>query len=219
MLLGLIVLALLVVGGGAWYVFQDNGAGSAEPVGTTRAGFTLTSYDSTQGSPKAPLLVVEYGAPTCPVCARFDSTVFPEFKKNWIDTGKAYYVFRMYPLSAVDVAAENIARCLPHDQYFAFIDLLYRNQAKWDPDGNTIPDVHGALIQMAQLGGLSAEKADACMQDQAAQKRVADSAADAEKNYMIDHTPTIFANGHAVDDAKGSYETFNAALVAAAKAK
>ncbi|MGA9795441.1 MAG: thioredoxin domain-containing protein [Rhizomicrobium sp.] len=215
---GVVLIALLILGAGAWYVLQDDSAGPANAASVTaKAGFTLTPYDRALGSPKAPMLVMEYGAPTCPVCARFDMTVFPQFKKEWIDTGKAYYVFRTFPLSAVDVAAENIARCLPADRYFSFIDLLYRNQAKWDPDGNVIPDVHGALIQMAQLGGLSAAKADSCIQDAAAQKRVADSAKDAEKNYLIDHTPTIFANGHEVDDAKDSYTTFNAALLAAQK--
>jgi protein-disulfide isomerase len=217
-LIGVIAIALLILGGGAWYVFHDNGTGSADAAAVTRSGFTLTSYDRAQGSPKAPMLVVEYAAPTCPHCAHFDMNIFPQFKKNWIDTGKAYYVFRVFPLNVVDVAAESIARCLPPDQYFSFIDLLYRNQPKWDPDGYDIPDVHGALIQMAQLAGMSAQKADACMQDQAAAKRITDSAQDAQKNYLIDHTPTIFANGHTIDTV-GDYKSFDKALKAVAGQK
>jgi protein-disulfide isomerase len=220
-LLTLIAIAIVVLGAAAWFVFYGNDAGDsavAAPGSTTRAGFTLTSYDRTQGLPKAPMLVVEYAAPTCPHCAHFDMEIFPGFKKNWIDTGKAYYVFRVFPLNAVDVAVEGIARCLPPDRYFPFIDTMYRNQPKWDPDGYEIPDVHGALIQMAQPAGLDAVKADACMNDQNVAKRTNDIAQDAQKNYLIDHTPTIFANGHVVD-AIESYDTFNAALEAAAKTK
>ncbi|HEX3674638.1 MAG TPA: thioredoxin domain-containing protein [Rhizomicrobium sp.] len=220
-LIALIAIALVILGGAAWFVFYGGNSDSATAVagGTTRSGFTLTAYDRTQGSPKAPLLVVEYAAPTCPHCAHFDMNIFPQFKKNWIDTGKAYYVFRVFPLNAVDVAAESIARCLPQDRYFPFIEMLFHNQPKWDPDGYDIPDVHGALIQMAQLAGLDAAKADACMNDQAAAKHTNDIAQDAQKNYLIDHTPTIFANGHTVDDSIESYEKFDAALKAAAQKK
>jgi protein-disulfide isomerase len=219
-LLGLIAIALVILGAAAWFVFHDGTDDNTIATGaTTRSGFTLTAYDRTQGSPKAPLLVVEYAAPTCPHCAHFDMNIFPQFKKNWIDTGKAYYVFRVFPLNAVDVAAESIARCLPPDRYFPFIEMLFHNQPKWDPDGYDIPDVHGALIQMGQSAGLSAQKADACMNDLAAAKRTNDIAQDAQKNYLIDHTPTIFANGHTVDNSIENYQTFNTALSAIAKKK
>ena len=221
-LLALIVIAIVILGGGAWYVFYGNNSGSdaaAASGGTTRGNFTITSYDRTMGNPKAPMLVVEYAAPTCPHCAHFDADLFPQFKKDWIDTGKAYYVFRVFPLNAVDVAVEGMARCMPPEHYFDFIDLMYRNQAKWDPDGYQIADVHGALIQMAQLAGMDAAKADACMNDMNTAKKTNDIAADAQKNYLIEHTPTIFANGREVDDTITSYDTFNAALKQAAAAK
>jgi protein-disulfide isomerase len=220
-LLALIVLAVVILGGAAWYVFYGEGVsdGAATAGTTTRGNFTLTSYDRAQGNPKAPLLVLEYAAPTCPHCAHFDTAIFPQFKKEWIDTGKTYYVFRVFPLNAVDVAVEGIARCMPPEHYFDFIDLMYRNQSKWDPDGYQIADVHGALIQMAQLAGMDAAKADACMNNMDTAKKTNDIAADAQKNYLIEHTPTIFANGHEVDDTIESYDTFNAALKTAASSK
>lgn len=220
-LIALIAVAVVILGAAGWYVFF--GSNSSDQViasgGSTRGNFTITSYDRTMGNPKAPMLVVEYAAPTCPHCAHFDTSIFPQFKKEWIDTGKAYYVFRVFPLNAVDVAVEGIARCMPPDHYFDFIDLMYRNQSKWDPDGYQIPDVHGALIQMAQIEGMDPAKADACMSDMDTAKKTNQSAQDAQKNYLIDHTPTIFANGHEVDNAVDSYDTFNAAVKQAAAAK
>jgi protein-disulfide isomerase len=147
------------------------------------------------GNPKAPVTVVEYAAPSCPHCAHFDTTMFPQMKKDYIDTGKIYYVFRVFPLSQVDVAAESMARCLPADNYFQFIDLLFRNQDKWDPDGYQIPDVHAALVDMGRIAGMSAEQVDSCIGNQEEQKRITDVGQNAQTTYGIQGTPTFLVNG------------------------
>jgi protein-disulfide isomerase len=218
-LAGLIALAVIVLGVAAWFVFFGS-AGNDETATADdlQYSFTLTPYDRTLGSPKAPLTVVEYAAPTCPFCAHFFMSVFPQFKKDWIDTGKAHFVFRVFPLRAADVAAEAMARCLPARRYFAFIDLLYRNQDKWDPDGHNIPDVHAALVRMGAMAGMTAAQVDSCIANKAATKRIADIGQQAAAKYGIDETPTIFANGQVVL-AISSYEAFNAALTAIAGKK
>lgn len=156
--------------------------------------FAILSSDRTLGSPKAPVTVIEYAAPSCPVCARFNAEVFPLLKQNYIDTGKIYYVFRTFPLRDADGAAEGIARCLPTDRYFPFIDLLFRNQAQWDPEFG-ITDVHGALLQMARIAGMDQPQADKCMADKAQAQRVNQVAQDAVTRYAVDGTPTFVING------------------------
>jgi protein-disulfide isomerase len=121
--------------------------------------------------------------------------MFPFIKQNYIDTGKVYYVFRVFPLSQVDIAAESMARCLPKENYFQFIDLLFRNQPKWDPDGYPIADVHGALVDMGKIAGMSADQVDKCINDQAAQKRAGDVGSYAQATYGINGTPTFIVNG------------------------
>ena len=192
----LAVVGIAVIGTviAAYFVFF--GGGSSESAATgDRSNVTLVASDRRLGSPKAPLLVVEYAAPTCPHCAHFDTDIFPQFKQNYIETGKVYYVFRVFPLSSVDVAAEAMARCLPADNYFQFIDLLFRNQSKWDPDGYQIPDVHAALVQMGRIAGMSAEQVDRCINDQAAQQRITKVGEDANKRYGINGTPSFVING------------------------
>src|SRR5262249_32170656 len=151
-------------------------------------------YDRTMGSAKADITVLEYAAPSCPHCAYFDINVFPQFKKEWIDTGKARYVFRVLPISAADIAAESIARCLPADRYFLFIDLLYRNQPKWDPEYG-VTDVHGALVQMGQLAGLSSTQVDSCINNQDEAKRTEQIAQDGMTKYGLKGTPSFLVNG------------------------
>ncbi len=187
---GIAIVAVLVL---AYFVFV--GGRTAETADSDgRGNVSVASRDRTLGSPKAPIVMVEYAAPTCPHCARFNETVFPQLKSVYIDTGKVYYVFRVFPLNSVDVAAENMARCLPANNYFQFIDLLFRNQPKWDPEYQ-IPDVHAALVQMGRIAGMSAEQVDRCINDQAGAQQITKVGEDAATRYGVNSTPTFVVNG------------------------
>ena len=215
-LIGLIALAVIVVGAAVYFMFFG-GSGDAIGSAQSKFGIQITSYDRTLGSPKAALLIVEYAAPSCPHCAHFDMEIFPEFKQKWIDTGKAYYVFRVLPLGAVDVAAESMARCLPPDHYFQFIDLLFRNQAKWDPE-YAVSDVHAALIQMGQLAGMSPSQVDTCIGDQNAAKHIEQIGQDAVTKYGIQGTPSFLVNGQ-LHGPFADYPEMQAFLTATANKK
>jgi protein-disulfide isomerase len=196
LLIGLVAIAVITIAVVAYMVFStptDDGETLAS--GGTQYKVTITADDRTMGNPKAPVTMVEYAAPSCPHCARFDMTMFPSLKKDYIDTGKVYYIFRVFPLSQVDVAAESMARCLPPENYFQLIDMLFRNQPKWDPDGYQIPDVHAALVDMGRIAGMSADQVDKCINDQAANKRAVDVGTYAQTNYGINGTPTFVVNG------------------------
>ena len=69
--------------------------------------------------------VVEYGSLTCPHCATFSREIFPELKKDYIDTGKVRYIFREFSRNPLDVAAFVLARCIGDDKAFAAIELLF----------------------------------------------------------------------------------------------
>jgi protein-disulfide isomerase len=159
-----------------------------------KAGVPVTAADRTLGSPKAPIMMLEYSAPTCVPCARFHTEVFPLLKKKYIDTGKVYYVFRVFPLNPADLAAEAMARCLPPSRYMQFIDVLFHNQDKWDPEFG-ITDVHGALVAMGAIGGMNAAQIDQCISNNAEVTRARQVGEDAQKRYNIDGTPTFIING------------------------
>jgi protein-disulfide isomerase len=192
-LIGIVVLALVVLSAAAWYVL-GSGPGDSIPGGATGSGTVATAYDKTQGNPKAPITVIEYAAPMCPHCARMNEEGIPILKASYIDTGKVFYIFRVFPIGQPDIAAESIARCLPADKYFQFIDLLYRNQAKWDPE-NGITDVHGGLVAMGRIAGLSGEQVDQCIADRDVQRHTMDVAQDASTRYGVNGTPTFVING------------------------
>lgn len=194
LIFGLIVVALIALGATAWYVMSGSASDSAVPDPNAGQTVTLTAWDRRMGSPKAPILMVEYAAPQCPHCAHFDQEIFPLLKQKFIDTGKVYYVLRVFPLGPADVAAEAMARCLPEDNYFQFLDLLWRNQIKWDPEYR-VPDVHAGLVSMGRIAGLSAEKVDSCIGDQAQAQRITQVGQDATTKYGINSVPTFVVNG------------------------
>jgi protein-disulfide isomerase len=190
-IVGIAVIGILIA---AYFVFYGGSAGDSASAGGT-SNVQVTASDRTLGSRKASVTMIEYAAPQCPHCAHFDMEQFPQFKRNYIDTGKIYYVFRVFPLSQVDYAVESMARCLPTDNYFQFIDLMFRNQPKWDPDGYDIPDVKAALVQMGRMAGMSADEVDRCISNQSEQQRIAQVAQEAQTKYNVSGTPTFVVNG------------------------
>ncbi len=161
---------------------------------TGNRAVALTENDRTQGNPDAPIEIVEYAAPSCPVCARFNNETFPSLKANYIAKGKVFYVFRVFPIGPQDLPAEALARCMPKDGYFPFIDLLFKNQEVWDPEFG-ITNVQAGLIEVAQTTGMSIDRATQCMQDQAELDRIQKDAEAAQKTFNIQATPTFFING------------------------
>ena len=56
--------------------------------------------DRSLGKDDAPVTVIEYASMTCPHCAHFHETTYPELKKRYIDTGKVRFIFREFPLDS-----------------------------------------------------------------------------------------------------------------------
>jgi protein-disulfide isomerase len=188
---GLAAVGLLIVAGVTVASCSDSSGGAT---GTGNKAVTITAEDRTLGNPNAPIQMVEYAAPSCPHCAHFNETVFPYLKTNYIDTGKVYYVFRTFPIGAQDIPAEALARCMPKDQYFAFMDLLFKHQEVWDPEYG-VTNVQAGLVEVASSAGMSADKAVSCMQNQAEAARVNKNAQEAISKYNINSTPSFVVNG------------------------
>jgi protein-disulfide isomerase len=189
---GVIVLAVVAY----FAFFQTDGESASAPGQGNSTAIVVLPTDMTLGSPKAPVKVVEYGAPSCPVCARFETDNFDQLKKTYIDTGKVFFVFRTFPINgAADGAAEGLARCAGRasaDNYFHFLDLLFRNQKDWDPEMTS--DVHGGLLRQARIMGIEAE-AETCMADKANADRINTVSKDAVARYNVNATPTLVVNG------------------------
>jgi len=215
--IALVVIALIAAAGIAWHVMNKPSGVESAMAAVTNGQYGVTARDMTQGSPTAKVVVIEYAAPICPHCAHFNATVMPQLKKNYIDTGKVLYVFRVFPLQAADGVAEKLGRCMPRAKYFPFMDQLFANQPKWDPEFG-VTDVRGGLLEQAKLQGMSEEQFNTCIADTKEDAAINKVAEDGQTKYKIDHTPTIIVNG-TVQDSAAEWDKLKAILDLALAAK
>ncbi len=149
--------------------------------------------DMVMGDAKAPVTVIEYASMTCPHCAHFQETTFPELKKRYIDTGKVRYIFREFPLDSLAAAAFMLARCSAQDdssKYFALIDSLFRQQRTWAVEKPLEP-----LFAIAKQAGFTKQTFDACLANQKVLDGIEAVRARAVNQFKVESTPTFFING------------------------
>jgi protein-disulfide isomerase len=219
-----VVIVLLLGAAGAWFA-MGGGGGSIVDVASAAANNApvpdkITADDKVMGSPNAPVTMIEYFAQACSVCAHFDQAVFPALKAKYIDTGKVRYVMRLYPIFPLDGPAYKLDLCVPPDQFFHAVDLLFRNQPQWDSAEFPGADAQGGLMQMARILGLSEAQAKACMASTAHDAQINKTAQDGSARYAIDHTPTFIIDWRKADSIQQqSWAEVQAALDAALAAK
>jgi protein-disulfide isomerase len=199
------VLAVVLLGGVGWYLFGRYTAAPADALAPGAAEIIGANEWHTMGNSKAKVVVIEYAAHTCPVCAIFNEHTFPDLKARYIDTGKVFYVYRLLPIDQADGKAAEIAACLPPEGYFTFVDLLYRRQDEWGPEqmnehgAPDQPKTDAGLLKIARVSGLDAAKAQACLTSKTVDERVNKVAADGAARYGVNATPTIIINGHVLE--------------------
>jgi protein-disulfide isomerase len=148
------------------------------------------------GEEKAPITVIEYASMTCPHCAHFSETTFPELKKRYIDTGKVRFMFREFPLDPLALAGSLLARCAGPDKYFPMIETLFAQQRDWVVRAPLQP-----MRAIAKQAGVSQEAFDACLENRQmidAMEKVRNQAAE---KFGVNSTPTFFVNGKRLSGA------------------
>jgi protein-disulfide isomerase len=146
--------------------------------------------DRVIGSDTAPVTIVEYASLTCPHCAHFTKEILPEVKKRLIDTGKARYIFRDFPLDQFALKAAMMARCLPADKYFNMIEVLFSNQERWAHAEDPLQ----GLAQLGSLAGLDDAAFKNCTQNHELETAVLNEMQNAQNKYQIKSTPTFIFN-------------------------
>ena len=142
------------------------------------------------GKSDAPVTIVDYASLTCSHCADFYNNVLPEIEKKYIETGKVKFIYRDFPLDGYSLKAAALVQCMPPETSYAFVKTLFKNMATW----TRAPKPEAVLIQFAQMAGLDAAKATACMADPAVMDALIAQRAEATEKYGITATPTFIIN-------------------------
>ena len=162
-----VALAIAVLGVSALPPFAGQALAETVPAAELMKPDALP--DMAMGDDKAPVTIIEYASMTCPHCAHFQETTFPELKKRYIDTGKVRFIFREFPLDSLAAAAFMLARCAGKDdknKYFAMVDTLFRQQRQWAVEKPLPP-----LLAIAKQAGFTEQSFNACLANQKVLRR------------------------------------------------
>ena len=143
------------------------------------------------GNEKAKITIIAYESLTCSHCADFHIDVYPQLKKDYIDTGLAKIEFRHFPLDIAALNASKIAQC-NMDKSLEILDTLYSNQQAW-VKGSTIEDINNNLKTFLNKEGfkINFEK---CLNNKEIEDFVLNDRIEGSKNFKINATPTIIIN-------------------------
>lgn len=109
---------------------EDPPATPALATGFTEDGFPYL------GSPTAPIVVVEYSDFHCPYCQRHNQETFPQYRENFIRTGKVQYIVKDLPLESLHPQARSAHRAAwcaalqDTDAFWWMHSQLYATQAQ-----------------------------------------------------------------------------------------
>ena len=166
------------------------------PVAPGRAaGIGERPGDMAVGDPDAPVTVIEFLSLTCPSCLRFHKNVYNRLKSEYVDTGKVRFVARDFPLNMPAVEAAVLAHCAGRDRYFTFIDVLFQTFDDWASSR----DYTDMLAQIGELGGVSRDRFEECLNDKALENTIFQSIVDGQAEYDVSGTPTLVVNGEKYD--------------------
>jgi protein-disulfide isomerase len=149
--------------------------------------------DVVLGDPNAKVTVVEYASFTCPHCAAFHVNTWPDFKANYVDTGKVRFILREVYFDRYGLWASMTARCGGEAGFYPMADQFLKKQKAWT--GVPAEQIGGEIAKIGRLNGLTAEQVNACLGDQEYARKLieayqANAAADG-----VTSTPTFLING------------------------
>jgi len=165
--------------------------------------------DVVEGAQNAPATIVEYASLTCSHCAAFHDKVWPALKAKYVDTGKAKFILREFPLDPLAIAAFMAARCVGADKRDALIGQLFADQEQWAFRDQPIE-------RLRRESGLSGADFLACVKDKSLFDGVNAERDAAEQRFGVDSTPTFFVNGRRLN-GETTLAAFDEALGAPAK--
>ena len=143
------------------------------------------------GNINAKITIIAYESLTCSHCADFHKNVYPQIKKEYIDTGLAKIEFRHFPLDLAAFNASKIAQC-KSDQSLNILESLYSNQQAW-VKGNTIDEINNNLKNFIEKEGFNLEF-EKCINNKKIEDFVLNDRIEGTKNFKVNSTPTIIIN-------------------------
>ena len=144
-----------------------------------------------EGNIDAKVQIIVFESLTCSHCANFHKDVYPQLKKEYIDTGLAKIEFRHFPLDVAAFNASKIAQC-KDDQSLEILETLYYNQSDW-VKGSTVEEINNNLRRFIKNQGFEVDF-DKCINNKEIEDFVLNDRIEGAKKFKVNATPTIIIN-------------------------
>ncbi len=162
----------------------------------------------TVGNKDAKITIIAFESLTCSHCANFHKNVYPELKKEYLDTGLAKIEFRHFPLDIAAFNASKVAQC-NNDGNADILESLYANQQKW-VKGSSVEEANKNLQIFLKNEGFSIDF-ESCVNNKNIEEFVLNDRIEGAKNFKISSTPTIIINNKKFEK-KLNYKNLKKAL-------
>ena len=149
-----------------------------------------------EGKENAKIIIITYESLTCSHCADFHKNIYPDLKKDFIDTGLVKIEFRHFPLDLAAFNATKIAQC-KNDGKSNLLHFLYENQSTW-VKGEKIEDVNKNLKKLIEDKNIDIDF-EKCTTDKNIEDYVLNDRIEGVKKFKVNATPTIIINNKKFD--------------------
>ena len=143
------------------------------------------------GNKDAKITIIAFESLTCSHCANFHKDVYPQLKKDYLDTGLAKIEFRHFPLDIAAFNASKVSQC-KNDGDSKILNSLFANQQKW-VKGSSAEEANKNLEKFLKNEGFDIDF-KTCLNNQDIEDFVLNDRLDGVKNYKVNSTPTIIIN-------------------------
>ena len=154
--------------------------------------------DKVLGSADAKVTVIEYASPTCPHCAIFSNDTLPEFKKQYVDTGKVKFILRPFVRNVLDAVVFLLAEAAGDDQYHNVVETFFKTQDQWAASDKP----RDAILVIAKQLGFTDESFEAALTNQDLFKGMETLREQALNDFKLEGTPTFYINGKKLSGEK-----------------
>jgi len=187
------IIAVVIVGIVGAYFASTSTENSNQDITRTHGTVSTAMGSSILGNPSAPITIVEFGDYQCHQCYNWFHNTKPAIFENYVDTGKANFVFVDLAFLGKDSPKAAQASYCAEDQgkYWQYHDILYNSQESEIDNGWAGPE---RLKAFAFSLGLDMELFQSCLDTGKYSKRVQYNIDEAKK-HGVKGTPGFFIVG------------------------
>jgi protein-disulfide isomerase len=143
------------------------------------------------GNKDAKITIIAFESLTCSHCANFHEDVYPQLKKEYLDTGLAKIEFRHFPLDIAALNASKVSQC-KNDGDSSMLNSLFANQQKW-VKGSSVEEANENLQKFLKSEGFNVDFKK-CIENKEIEDFILNDRIDGVKKYKVNATPTIIIN-------------------------